>query len=334
MTPGKKNMMGKGEKRMKNRITISKVIITLLMITIIGIGISGCGKTQTKLPLLEFPQFGGFTPHNFEVQINADTSKLPKQATVYKVIPGKIDEKTVEKLCKIFGFDASAVKTKDKYGVVRKQNGKMLCTYNTGSYYFGETKNLHNYFPGKVVPSKEECVKIAKSFVDKYNLLPKRYKYHVAISSNTTFHPSFEKSILIDRTVSFRPVINGREIVGASLDITIGNKGEIEAVDNYLYDIAPLKGTYALKSMDEVIKELKTDSSKQWWIEPDKPGVKKIIVDKVEIKYYGDVGTPLEFKQLFVQPVYYLSGETVYKDGTRGRFGVTLQAVSNRYIKP
>ena len=318
---------------MKSKIKISKTIIILLMITFIGIAISGCGKTQTKLPLLKLPQSGGFTPHDFEVQLNADVSKLPKQITVYKVVPQKIDEQTVERLCKIFEVDTSAVKVKKESFVVRRQNGKELDIYNdTGFYEFIETKKLYSYFPGKVVPPEEDCIKIAKSFAERHNLLPKMYQYRIAIGSYTTYHPSFNESIVTDRTVTFYPIINGREALGPNIDITIGNKGEIERVDNHLYNIAPLKGDYALKSIDEVIKELKENKLQSWWIKPDEPDVKKVIINKVEIEYYGDIGTPIRLGQLFVQPIYYLSGKVIFKNGKKGKFGVSVPAVDNQYI--
>jgi len=284
---------------MKSKIKISKATIILLMVAFIGIAISGCGKTQTKLPLLKLPQWGGFTPHDFEVQLNADVSKLPGQATVYKVVPQKMDEQTVERLCKIFGVDISAVTIKDKASVVRRQNEKDLITYNDTGFYNFSTKNLFDYFPGKVVPPEEDCIKIAKSFAKKYNLLPKMYQYRIAIG----------------------------------IDITIGDKGEIEEVNNYLYNnIAPLKGDYALKSIDEVIKELKENSSIQWWIKPDEPDVKKVIINKVEIEYYGATGTSIKLEQPFIQPVYDLSGEVIFKNGKKGKFGVTVPAIDNQYI--
>jgi hypothetical protein len=271
---------------MKSKIKISKMIFILLIVTLVGITISGCGKTQTKLPLLKLPQSCGFTPHDFEVQLNADVSKLPKQVTVYKVVPQKIDKQTVERLCKIFGVDTSAIKVEKKSFVVISQNGRELDIYNdTGFYEFIETRN-HSYFPGKVVPSEEDCIKIAKSFTEKHNLLPKMYQYRVAIGSYTTYHPSFNESIVTDRTVTFYPIINGRKLIGPNIDITIGDKGEIERVDNHLYNIAPLKGDYALKSIDEVIKELKANKLQSWWIKPDELDVKKVIINKVEIRYY------------------------------------------------
>ncbi len=302
------------------------------MVTLIGLAISGCGKTQTKLPLLKLPQFGGFTPNDFEVQLNADVSKLPKQATVYKIVPQKIDEQTVEKLCKIFGVGISAVKIKKESFVVRKQNGKELDIYNDTGFYEFNTQSKYHYSPGKSVPSKEECIKIAKSFAEKYNLLPKMYQYRIAIGSYTTYNPSFNESIIIDRTVTFYPIINGREILGPKFGITIGNRGEIEGVNNHLYNIAPLKGDYALKSIDEVIKELKENKLQSWWIKPDEPDVKKVIINKVEIEYYGDIGTSIKLGQLFVQPVYYLSGEVIFKNGKKGEFGVSVPAVDNQYI--
>lgn len=327
-------MVLKGGSMMKSKIKISKVIIVLLTVTLIGIAISGCGETQTKLPLLKLPRWGGFTPHNFEVQLNADVSKLPKHATVYKVVPQKMDEQTVERLCKIFGVDISAVTAKEEGFVVRRQNGKTLITYNDTGFYNFSTKNLFDYFPGKVVPPEEDCIKIAKSFAEKYNLLPKMYRYRITIGAYTTFHPSFNESIITDRTVTFRPIINGKVIRGPNaIDIIIGNKGEIEEVNNYLYNsIAPLKGDYALKSIDEVIKELKENSSIQWWIKPDEPDVKKIIINKVEIGYYGATGTSIKLEQSFIQPVYDLSGEIVFKNGKKGEFGVTIPAIDNQYI--
>ncbi|MCD6106723.1 MAG: hypothetical protein J7J57_00660 [Caldisericaceae bacterium] len=319
---------------MKSKIKISKATIILLMVAFIGIAISGCGKTQTKLPLLKLPQWGGFTPHDFEVQLNADVSKLPGQATVYKVVPQKMDEQTVERLCKIFGVDISAVTIKDKASVVRRQNEKDLITYNDTGFYNFSTKNLFDYFPGKVVPPEEDCIKIAKSFAKKYNLLPKMYQYRIAIGAYTIYHPSFNESVITDRTVTFCPIINGKVIRGPnSIDITIGDKGEIEEVNNYLYNnIAPLKGDYALKSIDEVIKELKENSSIQWWIKPDEPDVKKVIINKVEIEYYGATGTSIKLEQPFIQPVYDLSGEVIFKNGKKGKFGVTVPAIDNQYI--
>ena len=315
---------------MKSKMKISKIIILILMLTFVSLATSGCG-TQTKLPSLKLPEFGGFTPRNFEIQLNADVSKLPKYAVVYKIAPQKINRQTVEKLCKIFGVSSSAISIKKDGFVEKKQNGKELYIYtNTGFYEFS-TQSMYHYSPGKIVPPKEECIKIAKSFAEKYNLLPKMYSYHIDVNY-ITFNPSFNKSIVTDRIVTFKPVVNGREILGPKFGITIGNEGEIEGVSNHLYNITLLKGKYALKSIDKVITELKSNKSQQWWIKPDEPDVEKIIVNKVEMEYYGDIGTSEKLGQPFVQPVYYLSGEVVFKNSKKGEFGVTIPAVDNRYI--
>ncbi len=313
---------------MKIKTSKLKLIVLFIVILVfIGSSISGCYKTQTNLPAIKFPEFGGFTPDNFEIKLNVDTSHLPEQYIVYKVVPYKVSKSTIKKLATTFGIDLSKVKMENDKFTIWEQNGKRLCIYNTGAYEF-TAKNSDANVKETFVPAKEECINIAKEFVEKNKLLPDTFDYHIKIGSETTFHPTFNKSILIDRTVSFVPVLNGTEITGTEFLVTIGDRGKIKEVSNYLFGVKPLKQKYALKPISDILKNLKEGVPAQWWIKPDKPGVKEIVVKHAEILYYGYIGMPLEIKQKFIQPVYRLSGDTIYKDGSTGKFIVTVSALA------
>jgi len=314
-----------------------KVLIVTFLIIIIGLSFSGCTKNQYSkkpalLPALKLPSYGGFIPHDFDVQLKADVSNTPHEMLVYKIDPIKINEEETKKLCTIFGVDINAVSKEDQQTVIKKQgNGELWIFKKTGFYNFS-TKDLDNYFPQKQVPGDEECLTLAKSFVKKYELLPDLYQYRTSIDC-TTYHPSFNEDIIIDKTVTFHPIIDGKEVIGPKFGVAIGDKGKIEGVTSTLYNIIPV-GIYPLKSIDEIVNELKQGKAVHWWTELDNPDADKLIIEKVAFEYYGDIGTVFDLGQLFVQPIYKLQGEIIYKNGEKGRFTVALPAIDNQFIIP
>jgi len=300
-----------------------------------GLSFSGCTKNQYSenpelLPSLKLPSHGGFIPHDFVVQLGADVSNLPHEMLVYKVGPIKIDEKGTEKLCAIFRIDINAVSNEDENTVIRKQAGNTLSIYNKTGFYEFSTQNLFNYTPDKQVPGDEECLALAKSFVNKYRLLPDLYQYKTSLS-NITYHPSFNEEIIIDKVITFHPTIDSKEVIGPKFGVIIGDKGKVEGVNSTLYTLIPI-GNYTLKSIDEVVRELKENKAVAWSTELENPDADKLIVDKVATEYYGDIGTTFEPGQQFVQPIYELSGEIIYKNDEKGKFEVYLPAVDNQFI--
>ncbi|BAL80212.1 hypothetical protein [Caldisericum exile] len=318
---------------MKNNI---KIFIITVFIIVASLSFSGCTKNKYSenpelLPSLKLPSYGGFIPHDFGVQLGTDVSNPPHEALVYKVESIKIDEKGTGKLCAIFGIDINAISKEDENTVIRKQAGNTLTIYKkTGFFEFG-TQNLYDYTPGKEVPGDEECLALAKSFVDKYKLLPELYQYRTSIS-NITYHPSFNEEIIIDKVITFHPTIDNKEITGPKFGLIIGDKGKVEGLVSTLYTLTPI-GNYTLKSTDEVVKQLKNNEVTAWKVELENPEAEKVIIDKIETEYYGDIGTTLELGEEFVQPVYKLSGEILYKNGDKGKFEAFIPAVSSQFIQ-
>ncbi|MFU2158889.1 hypothetical protein [Caldisericum sp. AR60] len=315
---------------MKNNIEI--FIITVLIV-MASLSFSGCTKNKYSenpelLPSLKLPSYGGFIPHDFGVQLGADVSNPPDEMLVYKVEPIEVDEK---KLCAMSSIDINAISSEDENTVIRKQSGNTLTIYKKTGFFEFSTQNLYDYTPGKEVPGDEECLALAKSFVDKYKLLPELYQYRTSIS-NITYHPSFNEEIIIDKTITFYPAIVNKEIIGPKFGLIIGDKGKVEGLVSTLYTLTPI-GNYTLKSTDEVVKQLKNNEVTAWKVELENADAEKIIIDKIETEYYGDIGTTLESGGEFVQPVYKLSGEILYKNGDKGKFEAFVPAVSSQFIQ-
>lgn len=312
-----------------------KILIITFLIIILGLPFSGCAKKHYAehpilLPPLELPSFGGFIPHDFSVQLDVDFSNLPHEVLVYKVEPIKIDEKETERLCKVFSIDVNAVSGENENSVIRKQSGSTLSIYKKTGFYEFSTQNLFDYTFGKEVPKNEECFSLAESFIRKHRLLPDIYQYKTSIS-NITYHPSLNDEIIIDKIVTFYPTIDGKEIIGPKFGVIIGDKGRVEGVNSTIYNLIPV-GEYTLKSIDEVIKQLRNNEVTTWKTKIENPDTEKIIINRIEIGYYGDIGTTLVFGQEFVQPVYELSGKIVYKNGDEGDFEAYLSAIDNQFI--
>lgn len=314
---------------MRNNI---KVLIITFLIIMAGLSFSGCTKNQYSenpelLPSLKLPSSGGFIPHDFDVQLGKDLSNPPHEALVYKIEPIKIDER---ELCTISGIDPNTISKEDENTVIRKQGGNTLTIYKKTGVFEFSTQNLYDYTPGKEVPGDEECLALAKSFVDKYKLLPQLYQYRTSIS-NMTYHPSLNEEIIIDKVITFHPTIDNKEIVGPKFGVIIGDKGKVEGVNSTLYTLTPI-GNYTLKAIDEVVIELKENKAVAWSTELENSDAEKVIIDKIETEYYGDIGTTFELGQQFAQPIYGLSGEIIYKNDEKGKFEVYLPAVDNQFI--
>ncbi|MGB9695349.1 MAG: hypothetical protein ACPLZB_05125 [Caldisericaceae bacterium] len=310
-----------------------KVLIAISLVIIASLSFSGCTKNKYSenpelLPSLKLPSYGGFIPHDFDVQLSSDASNPPGEMLVYKAEPIRIDEK---KLCAMSGIDINAISKEDVSVIIRKQSGNTLTIDKKTGFFEFSTQNLYDYTPGKQVPGDEECLALAKSFVDKYKLLPEIYQYRTSIS-NTTYHPSLNEEIVIDKTITFYPAIDNKEIIGPKFGLMFGDKGKVEGLVSTLYTLNPV-GNYTLKSTDEVVKQLKNNEVTAWKVELENPDAEKVIIDKIETEYYGDIGTTLESGEEFVQPVYKLSGEILYKNGDKGKFEAFVPAVSSQFIQ-
>ena len=99
--------------------------------------------------------------------------------------------------------------------------------------------------------------------------------------------------------------------------VTVGNNGEIEAVNKYYKDVE-YQGNAKLKSPDKALIELNAGKSSNSLPE----NAQKARIQNVKIGYWEDVETEL------IQPVYVFSGKTE-KDGKTNDWDAFLPAIDN-----
>lgn len=280
------------------------IIITIILVSLgflVGLGVINY-KQQVAQDSLFMAQVGTEIPDDLVYNLEVKTDQLPTQAKFYKSATPIINDKQVRDLAAKFGVDGT-VRIEGKRMIVEDKRNKNIIfqiDQETGYYSYLNFNKLGNLDIEKSIPEDDVAITKAKEYLKQRELLPDRFDL-IKVTNRTTGAEFKGTKRVLSKEVWFHPTIEGKVVSGiARIIVSVGDKGEIEAVRKYHREIKAAKEV-ALKSFEQAFGELKAGKAS---ITCPK-GANKIDITKVELRYWED---PDEVK---VIPVYLFTGETV-----------------------
>lgn len=283
------------------------------------------GSTPAKIPALLLPQSGSAID-DIDYIFEADTSSLPKEASVFKFKQVDITDSDVHLIASKFGLQGKAkLSPGGQYGL-RDGNCFLMVDKHSGKYLFiDESLTDFDIITGSVkLPSDEEVVTIAKNYLQNLGLLREDF-VSVGLGEITTGPDTNSK--VIAKKVFFYRQLDNQPVLGVSrIVVTVGHNGEIASVDKLFKEVSEVY-KYPLRPIDEAMVDVRNNKGKTDLDEQSR--IAKI--NKVEVMYWEDAGSVED--QPYIQPVYRFEGDVVKDDGTVDKFHVVVSAIDTKYVK-
>ena len=242
---------------------------------------------------------------------------------VYKTIDPDITQEDVTSLKNAFDINSMTIENQNRYFIQEKD--RYLEIYKqpgTGCVYYSVL--FRDWLDKKPtnLPTEEEAITMAKSFLESNNLLPENYYYSGAGYFNYSNYK--ENGDLISRwnsaiKVSFCFTINGYNIIGpgAKASVSYGENGRIVGAYCFWRDLEEDQEKEII-SYDDALKSFKG----KWPNEGDQTelehadSITEITVTDVELVYYADTAC---IPQSYLEPVYVFNGNyNIYTRDTNG----------------
>jgi len=264
---------------------------------------------------LFIPPSGQPMPHHVEYKMEASLAGLPARALTYEIRDANVTKQDVIALAEKLGIKGD-VTYDPKSGTYNLKDGeKWLEVWKSGMWSYYDHRVWNNIDLQKDIPSDEEAVQKAREALQRLGINTEGF--NVRVVAGTT--GSFETERVVDKNIYFMRVINGIPVYGVSrIIVTVGHKGEIEAICKYYHEIEPGR-TVKLKSIEEAFQEVKKNKASSS-IHPD---AKTAVITKVTLGYWEDPG-PSE-KPVDIQPVWVFEGFSIV-DGKKHTFDAFVPA--------
>lgn len=286
------------------------------------IGLTISKTSASTYPDLFIAMPGQGSPSDITYSLQAPTDHISSEEKVYTAVPLNTTPDSIQTLAKKFDIngevtiDSESLKISDHHQELSVSKSNGFFTYVNKDKY----ENLNVMRDN--IPSDEECIKIAKQFLTDRDLLPKRFNI-IKVSHTTSGSPLTNDERILFSDVYFYPTLNEKPVYGVSrIIVTVGNNGEIEAVNKYYKDVE-YQGHAKLKSPDKALSELEASKSSNSLSE----NAKNAKIKKVEIGYWEDVESKL------IQPVYVFSGDAE-ENGETITWDAFLPAIENVELSP
>lgn len=292
-------------------------VIALFSILITGLIIS---KNSTfTYPDLFIPMPGQGSPSDITYTLEAPTNQILSEEKVYKAVPPNVTHESIQTLAKKFGIKGQITEGSLAQTLEISDDHKQLSGSKNNGYFTYVNKDIYENLNvvRDNIPSDDKCIQIAKGFLTERDLLPKRFEI-IKVSHSTSGSPLTNDEKLLSSDIYFYPTLNEKLVYGVSrIIVTVGNNGEIEAVNKYYKDVAYQENA-KLKSPDKALSELKAGKSSNSLPEQ----AKNAKIKKVTIGYWEDVEATL------IQPVYVISGDAE-ENGKTITWDAFLPAIDN-----
>ncbi|GLI04893.1 hypothetical protein YDYSG_09230 [Paenibacillus tyrfis] len=292
---------------------------------------NSANSANEKLTQINFPEVGGGVPHE-EFQVELDKVEMEKvrkinsEPSYFKHTSDSQIEDKVAKLKEAFNIQASG--TKNELGTKIEDEKQYLEVFNNGVFHY---HNKHRNESISIDVTDEKAKEIATDFLKKNNLLPNDFTItSVAHETLTNAKNPNDKKVL-RKEVYFNRLLNGTKVYGISrIIVSIGDKGQIDTVFSLNRPIDPKGNPIKLKSIDNVIDDLKKLKGTVK-IHSDS---RKVKINKIELSYWED-STPTSTQE-FIQPVYHLKGDNIDEKGItiNSSFEAFISAIPDEFITP
>ncbi len=327
---------------------IAILIPVLLIIFVINISRKERDRVP-ETPVINAPTYYDFlkSPYELIISFSEDDFDFPKKLPVYKIDQTKSSD------------DYFAVQTSSLLGVSEKPFinddpvfGKTYLYSNDKSYlrivpskYIVEYKSFKFSelpFPEEVdfnkidILSKEVLVKLNKIFHTSDYYTTQKYSLRV----DTYGHADEENKqpnmayIIYNKNIDNYPIVSSSYAVGV-VRVSFNKNYELVALN--INETPPLAKTsdYPLKSFNEFQATLKSsinlvylNEGKTSPLDLNYNEIQKITLSNIELVYYNDNN----INNSFIQPVFKLMGEILYKDNTSQTAVFTSPAIKTDYL--
>ncbi|MEW6173683.1 MAG: hypothetical protein AB1510_11570 [Bacillota bacterium] len=310
---------------------IKVVVCSAIIIVLAAVGFNMSSKSNPSnrsnqsIVRINFPVIGGELPVNVNYQLDTSAALLEKSTDyVFPFVNTTADSKIVTKLKSIFRIENAQSKP-IREGTVYENDDHFLRINDDGTFVY---HNKHRNDNANIDISDDACIKIAKNFLTKNNLMPPGFFENGVAYETVTSALNPKDSKILRKEVYFNRKINNVVVYGVSrIIVSIGQNGQIDSVYWATKDIAqgePVK----IKPFDTALEDLK---QLKGMVRMDET-TKKVIIKKVELAYWED-SSPFN-KQTHVQPVYHFLGETLNENGSKGTFEGFITAVPDDLTVP
>lgn len=252
-----------------------------------------------------------------ELSVNSSLPVVPEKLTAYKIIRPVVDETYARNLSKHLGFNdpPQFYDTDNTYRVYDgdpyDDNSPVLSIYQEGTIAIYYTKNKQQPLN---LPSDQECIDIARKWLESYGLYPEGV-------INTTASPDIvyimsgrtESQYTAATSVSFIIGLDGYELFGMGAYFLIGENGKILEVHINTPEFEPYcyvkiqKPDLALNKFQDYLH----NPSKFRADTPDcliRNINRYISVNNISLKYFGMLSQD-DTQTVYAQPIYVLEGE-------------------------
>jgi len=243
---------------------------------------------------------------SYSIDLKSSMPENPQKILVYKTIPPIVNTEAALALAKKFNVTGNMVgdqgvqSTDLRYSIwISKKSGLM-------EYTDAKRPNEGLDAPD-MLPSEEDAIMIATRYLKENDLLPDGAEKGKA---------SYEYATSLDKdgveilrygsvTVGFARKLNGLEVKGAGVSVTLGGNGDIIGYSSDWRMYTP-NNEYPIKSSETAFAELKKNGIKTGIENPS-----QVTINNVYLAYASKAPA---FEEEYLEPVWVFKGEKTTKD--------------------
>lgn len=268
---------------------------------------SGGSNFKADLPIYASP------PGNVSFELAVEFPEVGDRAMVYKVKPPDVTVEKVTEMSRRLGFQGEAEVGAEVIFMVDESGGEtrdFMVYVNSGAVKYGFIRDsfMHKLYPQTppTLPSEEEAKEIATRFLAQAGLLPSD-AYASGVVSGGGAGGDGGAYYVTHLLVIFAREIDGVRVTGTTLNVRIGDGGEVVQVHGVWREVEPCKEV-SIRSPQEAYQELTSGEGSC----PVPSGCQKVVVDKITLAYWME---PAPVKQEYVVPVYEFKGKCLDAEG-------------------
>lgn len=237
----------------------------------------------------------------------ADTSRLPKELTVYKVVPANVTRQQFDEHARRLGVNREIGENGDAF-VARGEKASLVVDKQTGSFDFTTDEFAAQTKPIARVLADEQYRASAEKFLVDAGLMEPEAEFRDVNRGNVVgvYEDGgwVEKPYMVEVRFSHKPLagIAFDKGVGPKIIVQFGEDGRILGATSVWRKVEPL-GKYRLKTPQQALDAVKNGRGQIFDVGQDAQGT----VDEITTSYLNE---PLGYRQLYVLPAYVMKGKT------------------------
>jgi hypothetical protein len=271
---------------------------------------------------------------NAEIYLDTTLPESLSQILVYQI--EKIDKESAKKIASNLGFYGELrLPTKTYEPFVTTNNGFVIEISQNGRFIMRQSQR--NMSSPIILPSEEECIDIAKKYLQSYGVYPDDVVQITSgvssdianINTASSQTPIYQPTSFM---VSFISAINGFERYSSSASVTLGDQGKVIQLTVYNPTVKDY-GTTTLKTPEMALNTLKSYLTTPSFNPPEAEecavnwkSFQKLSITKVSLKYYSADNSG------YMQPIWVFQGDVQVglKDLNTEKFVGCVDAVDHQ----